>query len=226
MSNNMHIPTILMIALLAILSGCQAETAQQKPAAIPPSSAEQPLAPAVKVATSTKATQKAPPSPAPQSLAGPVVKPVAASTTVTNEQGAAIKADDIRAEPFGDANIVGRLSTGDNVAILNSDGGWLQVNSQKGNGWVRMLSIRKGDAPKAGSASGVLGLASGRAGTGKVVATTGIRGLNEEELMTAQFNEAEVKLTDSYASSKSEAAEFAARGRLVARPFNYLAVAK
>ena len=140
------------------------------------------------------------------------------------ESGTALKSDDLKAEPFRDAKTVATLASGDKVDILNKDGGWLQVNSAKGKGWVRMLSIRKGDAHKgSGDTSGLLGLASGRAGTGKVVATTGIRGLNEEELKSAKFNGEELKRAESYASSKPEAAKFAASGKLAARPFDYLA---
>ncbi|MBY0576892.1 MAG: SH3 domain-containing protein [Gallionellaceae bacterium] len=140
------------------------------------------------------------------------------------ESGTALKSDDLKAEPFRDAKTVATLTSGDKVDILNKDGGWLQVNSAKGKGWVRMLSIRKGDAHKgSGDTSGLLGLASGRAGTGKVVATTGIRGLNEEELKSAKFNGEELKRAESYASSKPEAAKFAASGKLAARPFDYLA---
>lgn len=143
------------------------------------------------------------------------------------ESGTALKADDLKTEPFRDAKTVAKLAAGDKVDILKKDGGWYQVKSAKGKGWVRMLNIRKGDARKSsGGASGVLALASGRAGTGKVVATTGIRGLNEEELKAAKFNEAELKLAESYASSKPEAAKFATSGKLAARPFDYLPAPK
>jgi uncharacterized protein YgiM (DUF1202 family) len=143
------------------------------------------------------------------------------------ETGTALKGDDIRAEPFRDAKSVAKLMTGDKVDILKKDGGWYQVKSAKGNGWVRMLSIRKGDATKSGgNASGLLALGSGRAGTGKVVATTGIRGLNEEELKAAKFDEAELKRAESYATNKSAAAKFAAAGKLTARPFDYLPAPK
>ena len=139
------------------------------------------------------------------------------------ENGTALKADAIRVEPFGDAETVATLSAGDKVEILKKDGGWLQVKSAKGSGWVRMLSIRKGEARKgSGDAAGLLGLASGRAGTGKVVATTGIRGLNEEELKSAKFNAAELKLAESSATSRTEAQKFAAQGKLAARKFDYL----
>ncbi len=143
------------------------------------------------------------------------------------ESGTAIKGDELKAEPFRDAKTVATLKTGDKVDILKKDGGWYQVKSAKGKGWVRMLSIRKGDARKGGGdASGVLALASGRAGTGKVVATTGVRGLNEEELKAAKFDEAELKRAESYATGKAEAAKFAAAGKLAARPFDYLPAPK
>ncbi|MDD2914391.1 MAG: SH3 domain-containing protein [Gallionella sp.] len=143
------------------------------------------------------------------------------------ESGTALKGDELKAEPFRDAKTVAKLASGDKVDILKKDGGWLQVKSAKGKGWVRMLSIRKGDARKSGSnTGGLLALASGRAGTGKVVATTGIRGLNEEELKAAKFNEVELKRAESYASSKPAAAKFAAQGKLVARPFDYLPAPK
>ncbi|MFZ2301371.1 MAG: SH3 domain-containing protein [Gallionella sp.] len=143
------------------------------------------------------------------------------------ESGTALKKDELKAEPFRDAKTVATLAAGDKVDILKKDGGWYQVKSARGKGWIRMLSIRKGEARKGGSdASGVLALASGRAGTGKVVATTGVRGLNEEELKAAKFNEEELKLAESYASSKPEAAKFAAQGKLVARPFDYLPAPK
>jgi len=139
------------------------------------------------------------------------------------ETGTLLKADAMRAAPFGDAKLLATLPAGAKVTILKQNGGWLQVKSAKRSGWVRMLSIRKGAAvKKGGSAAGVLGLASGRAGTGKVVATTGIRGLNEEDLKTAQFNEKELKLAESFATSGSDARTFAAKGKLVARPFSYL----
>lgn len=139
------------------------------------------------------------------------------------ESGATVKADELKVEPFRDAKTVAKLAAGDQVEILNKDGGWLQVKSAKGSGWVRMLSIRRGAARKSSSGvAGLAGLASGRAGTGRVVATTGIRGLNEEELKLAKFNEAEVKMAESYLTSRADAQKFAGKGKLQARKLDYL----
>lgn len=137
------------------------------------------------------------------------------------------KADALRAEPFRDAKAVKALALGDKLDIVSKQGGWFKVKVGKSKGWVPMLSVRKGDTKKGGSAaSGLLALNAGRAGTGKVVATTGVRGLNEEELKAASFNEAEMARADSYVSNKADAKKFAAQGKLVARSFDYLPAAK
>lgn len=139
------------------------------------------------------------------------------------ETGTALKADAIKKEPFRDAKTLGMLAVGDKVAILKKDGGWLNIKSAKGSGWVRMLSIRKGDAKKGKSvADSLAGLASGRAGTGKVVATTGVRGLDEEELKSAKFDAGELKLAESYMTSRAEAQSFANQGKLKPRSLDYL----
>jgi hypothetical protein len=156
-------------------------------------------------------------------LAAVALALLAAGAALAGETGTALKPDQLRAEPFRDARTVANLSAGDKVDILKRDGGWLQVKSAKGSGWVRMLSIRRGEARKGtGDAAGLLGLASGRAGTGRVVATTGIRGLSEEELKAARFDAAQLKLAESWATSRAEAKRFAARGKLVARRVDYL----
>ncbi|MFZ5995492.1 MAG: SH3 domain-containing protein [Thermodesulfobacteriota bacterium] len=146
-----------------------------------------------------------------------------AQTGTAGEVGTVIKADKIRAEPFLDAKAVGSLTAGSQVNIVKRKGGWLLLSSPK-KGWVRMLSIRKGisaSAPRP-RLSGVAALASGRAGTGKVVSSTGIRGLNEENLKSAHFNEEELKLAESYAASKKDAEQFAATARLKSRKVDYL----
>src|SRR5690606_14733263 len=115
------------------------------------------------------------------------------------ESGTALKADNIRTEPYADAKTKGSFARGEKMQILKKQGGWLQVKTSKTTGWVRLLSIKRGTSTVSGTsqAKGVLDVASGRAGTGKVVATTGVRGLSEEELKDAEFNQAEVKRVES-----------------------------
>lgn len=150
---------------------------------------------------------------------------LAALPAAAAETGTLLKPDQLKAEPFRDAKAVSTLARGESVEILQRRGGWFRVKSARGRGWVRMLSVRRGEAGRTSAAdevSGLLGLASGRAGTGKVVTTTGIRGLNEEQLRAAQYNESELELADSYAVGLAEARRFAALGKLAAHPIDYL----
>ena len=148
---------------------------------------------------------------------------ICATSVWAGEPGTTLTPDEIKAVPFRDAKAVGTLGRGETVDILKRQGGWYQVSSAKGNGWVRMLSVRKGAARKANEVAGLAGLASGRAGTGKVVATTGVRGLSEEELKAAQFNESEVNNLEAQTVSKDDSRRFAAQGKLKSSRFDYLA---
>lgn len=155
-----------------------------------------------------------------------VMAVLAALPAVAADIGRLLKAEQLKTQPFRDATIVSNLAAGDRVEILRRQGGWFQVKSARGSGWVRMLSVRRGQAGKASGtseAAGLLGLASGRAGTGKVVATTGIRGLNEEQLKAARYSESELRLSDSFVESRVDARKFAVNGKLAARAMNFLA---
>lgn len=138
------------------------------------------------------------------------------------ETGTALKNDILRKEPFADAATNGSIKRNDKVQILSKKGAWLQIKAGTSTGWVRLLSVKRGTSGSANEAASVLGLASGRAGTGKVVSTTGVRGLSEEELKGASFNENEVKLLEANTINESDGRQFAAAGGLQARKLDYL----
>jgi hypothetical protein len=140
------------------------------------------------------------------------------------EKGTALKADTLRTQPFSDAKSAGNLSRGDSVEILSKQGAWLKIKTAKSTGWVRLLSVKRGTSgtSAAGQATGALSVASGRAGTGQVVATTGVRGLSAEELKSAKFNEAEIRQMEGYEQSNAAGQKFAASGGLKAIKFSYL----
>jgi uncharacterized protein YraI len=141
------------------------------------------------------------------------------------ERGTALKADDIKAEPFRDAKNVGSLAKGDSVEITAKKSGWLQIKARGKQGWVRMLSVRRGETGKqdaAKEAGSIAGLATGRAGTGQVVSTTGVRGLGEEDLKEAKYSEEEVRKAESYRVSAEGAQKFAQAGQLSPRQMAFL----
>jgi uncharacterized protein YraI len=137
--------------------------------------------------------------------------------------GTALKNDSIRTEPFTDAREIATIEKGKPVMILDRKGGWYKISSAKGKGWVRMLSIRTSkDASRRISHKGILELASGRTGTGTVILTTGIRGLDEESLQTARFNAQQLSKLESFIVNRIQARQFAAAGKLRTRTIPYL----
>ena len=159
-------------------------------------------------------------------LITPLTSPILAlaGSTSSSSKGTAIKMDSLRAEPFADAKTVGSINKNDAVEILIKKGAWLKVKSKKSTGWVRLLSVKRGGATsnQSGSGSAISDVASGRTGTGKVVSTTGIRGLSAEELQAAKFNEEEMKKMESYQTSSSNALSYASAGGLSATKMSYL----
>jgi uncharacterized protein YraI len=141
------------------------------------------------------------------------------------ETGTALKADDIKAEPFKDANTIGQIAKGERLEILARQSGWLQVKAGSKRGWVRMLSVRRGQA--AGTdvgkeVGGIAGIATGRAGTGQVVSSTGVRGLSEQELKDAKFDAAQLQRAEAQAVGAPDAKAFAAQGQLAAQQVAFL----
>ena len=144
----------------------------------------------------------------------------ACSQAAAAETGVALKADQLRADTFSDAKVVGSVSKNDAVEILNKKGAWLQIKSAGKTGWVRLLTVKRNNTG-GNNVAGVVGVATGRSGTGKVVSTTGIRGLSAEDLKTAQFNEAETKKLESYTVNADDAKQFASSGGLSSRSYPY-----
>jgi SH3-like domain-containing protein len=64
----------------------------------------------------------------------------------------------LKLEPFRDANAVATLTAGDKVEILERQGTWFRVRTTKGAGWVRMLSVRRGERAKSSAEGEVSGL--------------------------------------------------------------------
>lgn len=142
------------------------------------------------------------------------------SSAIAADTGVVLKPDQLRADAFGDAKVVGNVNKNDAVEILNKKGAWLQIKTAGKSGWVRLLTVKRNTA-SGNNVAGVVGVATGRSGTGKVVSTTGIRGLSAEDLKTAQFSETETKKLESYSASADEAKQYAASAGLSSHQYPY-----
>ncbi|MFP5384367.1 MAG: SH3 domain-containing protein [Gammaproteobacteria bacterium] len=148
-----------------------------------------------------------------------------AGTVQAADPGTLTRADSLRGKPFADAKVVAPAAAGTKVEIVSRSGGWYQVKAGKHTGWVRMLSVRRSAAATT-TAQGIAGVASGRTGTGTVVTTTGIRGLDSQALESAAFDEARVARAESLRTTRADAEAWARQAGLVVRDIPALPAAK
>lgn len=123
----------------------------------------------------------------------------------------------LRATPSLNSMVLRQLAVGAPVQAVQTQGGWLKVKVGEQQGWVRLTHVHAvapaQPAPQgAGNALASLFTGSSTAPT----ATTGTRGLTQEQLANAQPAPQEVQRLDRYAVSAADARQFARGGRLSA----------
>jgi hypothetical protein len=133
---------------------------------------------------------------------------------------------ELKEKPFVDAKTLKRLPARTAVAIVDRSGGWVRVTSAGQQGWVRLLHVSSQPTGSAGASAKELEsaakIATGRAGSGNIVSTTGIRGLDEEQLREAKPNPAELQGLEGYTATKEQAAAYARTHKLERRQVGYL----
>ncbi len=140
------------------------------------------------------------------------------------EPATVIRAADLKQAPATDAATTGRLVENAQVDALERNGGWTRVKAAGGvEGWVRMLALRYAGAGEAKQGdSGVSQLLNvARSGTSGTQVTTGVRGLDADQLANARPNPAELKKMEGYAASKEGAEGFAGKGKLQPQRVDY-----
>jgi len=142
---------------------------------------------------------------------------------VAQETGFAVRQAEVKKEPFSDAETVGTLAEKSQVKVLGRQGGWAQIESGALTGWVRMLSIRM----NSGQSSIVSGLKSlfsvARTGSSGTTVTTGVRGLDKEQIQNAKPNPEELKKLAGFAATKADAERLAAENpQLKSQKVEYL----
>jgi hypothetical protein len=133
------------------------------------------------------------------------------------QTGTVTRQADLRSTPFADARTLQVLRQGTSVEVLKRSGGWYQVKVPNADGWIRMWLLRFSSDAGA-SARDVELIKSGRAGSTYTTATTGVRGLSEEELANAQPDPAAVQFLEQLAVAPADARAFAQQGSLQAAP--------
>lgn len=136
------------------------------------------------------------------------------------ERGLIIRAGEMVSEPFIDAAKAGPVTANQPVTILEKRGGWTNVESGGRKGWVRTLNIRlEAGARPAGSTGQVASLRTGSSGR---TVTTGVKGLDENDIRNATPDMAQVAQLSSLAVSPAEAQANAAQSGLHQQQVAYL----
>jgi hypothetical protein len=135
-----------------------------------------------------------------------------------------VKAASLQELPKLGAKAIAELAAEQKVGILQREGGWYQIAVDEAlNGWVKLLSVR---FEKSAYRPGNMGVSAlwnvVKSGHSDVTATTGVRGLGEEDIKKASANIEALKIMQDYEVNLQDAQKFAQSGKLNARKLAYL----
>jgi hypothetical protein len=227
---------VLLLALvLAAFGGCHGVLAAGVPDAFLAGGSFEttPAIAATQAAMTGDARSVAPPLPygalaqaSPGKRVAPPAAPAAAPTSqVSATPGTTTRDTELKAKPFVDAPTLARLPAKTAVTIVERRGGWVGVVSGSSRGWVRLLHVNSRPAGATGATAKELEaaarVATGRAGSGNIAVTTGIRGLTPEQLRSAQADPAALEKLERAAVEPAQASAYAAAHRLARRPLPY-----
>ncbi len=136
--------------------------------------------------------------------------------------GIMLKDEVLRAGASVGAASIGRVDKGATVDIVGRQGGWTEVVAGGHKGWVRILSVRASASAGSADLSGLIQAGSQRGDNSRVVATAGLRGLNEEQLKSARFDAGELMKLDRYQVERAAAEQYARAVDLRHRDLDYL----
>jgi hypothetical protein len=127
-----------------------------------------------------------------------------------SEEGVVLRAGELKAQPFIDAATTDNLAANQPVSIISRQGAWVQVASNGKTGWVRMLNIRMGTVAAAGEKAKPKKNAAGppsllRTGSSGKTVTTGVKGLDEEDIRKAAVDKAQLDELKTLAVEPAEA---------------------
>lgn len=130
------------------------------------------------------------------------------------ESATVIRTTQLVASPAAGARAVATLYGDSRVEILQRNGGWYQVRdaSSGRSGWLRLTSVRLGEQTAEENETGFWGSLfsfTGRSGSRTATATTGIRGLGEDDIAGAVPDTRAVAGLDRFQASADDANRFA-----------------
>ena len=149
------------------------------------------------------------------------------------EQAFTNRSTELKDKAAADGRTLATLPENTAVKVTQRSGGWTRVEGGGQSGWVRAFHLRFPTTvePAGGSSGGgggglLSGLGGSIFGGGKprqaTIATTGIRGLSEEDFKNATPDTAALQRMQSYRVDHASAERFAREAKLASVSINYL----
>lgn len=147
---------------------------------------------------------------------------------VAKEEAFAVRATDVKDQPFSDAKTMSKLSENSKIEVLARKGSWMQITAPGINGWVKMLSLRFESKENRGVASAndnsalksVYNLAT--TGSSGSTVTTATRSLDEKKFSKATANAQALANMRTFSVSKDDAQKFAKLEKLNEQSLAYV----
>jgi SH3-like domain-containing protein len=140
------------------------------------------------------------------------------------EPASLIRPTELKKEPATDAAKVADLAENAPVDAMERSGGWIRVRTTAGaEGWVKLLALRYGGpgAARQGDSGLAQALNVARTGSSGTKVTTGVRGLEAEQIAAARPNTAELNRMQSFAATRDSSTGFAQNGKLQRQRVEY-----
>lgn len=150
-------------------------------------------------------------------LAAAIAASPAAAQPVTLERDSPLYA-----EPRLESTPVAQLRQGATGEVVGKQGGWLNLKTPTGTGWLLSFNVRFPSQKAEGGEGSGAGLGRVFGPRRSVTSSIGIRGLDEEDLKQATFSAGQMKQLDGYQATKAAAEERARAAGLEPAKINYL----
>jgi hypothetical protein len=141
------------------------------------------------------------------------------SAAAAQEQAVVERDVPLLAAPQSGAAVVTQLKVGTSAEVLARKGPWVNLRTAGGTGWTNSFNVRFLGADASPGRPTPTVTAPAR--KGGITATIGIRGLDEEDFRNAHYDDAQMRLLDSYAASKQDGEAVAAASGLSAARVDY-----
>ena len=129
----------------------------------------------------------------------------------------------LMAEPNYNGEPIAVFNPDDKVVIKQRKSAWTKVEAGENAGWLQTLSLRAIRLTSDGKSGDALASLTNKvASKREVVATLGVRGLEEEALLQAEFNIFQLLKLESYKVTDDNLSKFASSAGLISRDVAYI----